>query len=123
MCACDFLLASGNVPPPVLQNESWEGTYLAADLAARGVADVPGYAYAQDAVALYAALEKHATARLRSAYGEGARRDACSGTAALQPSCTLTRSRLRPDTCCCLPWAATLRAATTPAYSLCWPTH
>lgn len=64
--------ASNKLMPALLASFNWSASYLDADLAARHVAGIPGFAYAEDAAALYAALLRYATTRLQASYGQGA---------------------------------------------------
>ena len=61
--------ATSRMLPVLAEQYDWQGAYLAADLAARGVADIPGYSYAQDGGASYDALLRFATSAVRAFYG------------------------------------------------------
>lgn len=61
--------ATSRMLPVLAEQYDWQGAYLAADLAARGVADIPGYSYAQDGGASYDALLQFATSVVRAFYG------------------------------------------------------
>jgi hypothetical protein len=55
--------------PQLASQYNWTAAYLAADLAARGVDSIPGFAYADDVGAIYSALLEYATTTLSLFYG------------------------------------------------------
>ena len=54
--------------PYVLQKFDWKLSYLMADLESRGVADIPGFLYRDDAAAIYKSLEKYVKSYLNPFY-------------------------------------------------------
>lgn len=54
--------------PKIISDFVWEGSFHEADLTTRGVAGIPGFAYAEDAGELFLALEQYSSSVLTAYY-------------------------------------------------------
>lgn len=54
--------------PYLADTYNWTDNYIAVNLARRGIADIPGFAYAQDAGTLYDSFRRYAHTYLRGVY-------------------------------------------------------